>query len=90
MQIRNNEEYKAITIEKLGLSTRTFNCLKRVGINTLYLIVDNYNALPIIRNMGAKSLTEIDELLYKMEIILAHAVQCLLFMRMDTLQWASK
>ena len=65
MQITINEEYKAIPIAELGLSTRTFNCLMRAGFNTLYLLVENYKALPTIHNMGAKSLTEIDELLNK-------------------------
>ena len=65
MQITINEEYRAIPIAELGLSTRTFNCLMRAGFNTLYLLVENYKALPTIHNMGAKSLTEIDELLNK-------------------------
>lgn len=63
MQIKNNEDYMAISIDELGLSTRTFNCLMRAGLNTLYLLVDNYETLPKLRNMGAKSITEIDELL---------------------------
>ena len=65
MQIAINEEYKAISIAELGLSTRTFNCLMRAGFNTLYLLVENYKALPTIHNMGAKSLAEIDELLHR-------------------------
>lgn len=63
MQLKNYEDYMAISIAELGLSTRTFNCLMRAGLNTLYLLVDKYETLPKIRNMGAKSLTEIDELL---------------------------
>ena len=52
-------------IADLGLTTRTSNCLKRSDINTLYLLIENYKTLSSIRNMGMKSLTEIDELLYK-------------------------
>lgn len=63
MQITINEEYKVIPIAELGLSQRTFNCLMRAGINTLYLLVEKYEVLPTIRHMGAKSLAEIDELL---------------------------
>lgn len=63
MIIDNREEYKEINISELGFSTRTFNCLMRAGLNTLYLLVDNYETLPKLRNMGAKSITEIDELL---------------------------
>lgn len=67
MQIKNNEDYMAISIDELGLSTRTFNCLMRAGLNTLYLLVDNYEALPKLRNIGAKSITEIDELLARID-----------------------
>lgn len=72
--LENREEYKEFNISELGFSTRTFNCLMRAGFNTLYLLVENYEALPNIRNMGAKSLTEIDELLYKIsqEGVAAH------------------
>lgn len=65
MKITNNEEYKAISIAELKLSTRTFNCLMRAGFHTLYLLIENYESLSSIRNMGAKSFTEIDELLDK-------------------------
>ena len=64
MQITNREEYKEVAISTLGLSTRTFNCLKRAGYSTLYLLIENYNNLSYIRNMGAKSLSEIDDLLW--------------------------
>ena len=65
MKITNNEEYKAISIAELKLSTRTFNCLMRAGFHTLYLLIENYESLSSIRNMGAKSFTEIDEMLDK-------------------------
>lgn len=65
IQIRNKEEYKTITIAGLGLSKRTFNCLMRGDIKTLYQLVENYKTLQEIRSMGEKSIAEIDELLYK-------------------------
>ena len=64
MQIINRDEYKEVAISTLGLSTRTFNCLMRAGYSTLYLLIENYNNLSHIRNMGAKSLSEIDDLLW--------------------------
>ena len=64
MKIENREEYKNIWISALGLSTRTFNCLMRAGYSTLYLLIDKYDNLPDIRNMGAKSLSEIDDLFW--------------------------
>lgn len=66
MQITNRDEYKEVAISTLGLSTRTFNCLMRANCSTLYLLIENYKTLPYIRNMGAKSLSEIDDLLWNM------------------------
>lgn len=60
MQVKNKEEYKEISTSSLGFSTRTFNCLMRAGYNTLYLIIENYDTLGSLRNMGTKSLCEID------------------------------
>lgn len=64
MHIINRNEYKKVATSSLGLSTRTFNCLMRADYNTLYLLIENYDSLPNIRNMGAKSLCEIDDLLW--------------------------
>lgn len=52
--------YKA-EIEKLDLSVRGYNCLKRIGINTIEQLVDaiNNDKLTIIRNLGVKSIGEI-------------------------------
>ena len=53
---------KAIPIEKLGLSVRSFNCLKRVGLHTLQdLIGKTEEELLQIRNLGSKSAIEIVE-----------------------------
>ena len=48
------------SIEELDLSVRPYNCLKRIGINTVSDLI-NYTELEImrIRNLGKKSLDEI-------------------------------
>lgn len=52
-----------VTIEDLDLSVRSFNCLKRAGINTLSdlfrKIDDGISACMRIRNLGRKSLGEV-------------------------------
>lgn len=60
MKIANKEEYKQITITELGLSVRAYNCLHRAGYETLYLVIENYDKLPSLRNMGERTLNEID------------------------------
>lgn len=50
------------SIDALDLSCRTYNCCKRAGINTLGdLSMKTYNDMLKIRNMGRKSLQEIEE-----------------------------
>ncbi|MBU3131029.1 hypothetical protein KPL40_01075 [Clostridium gasigenes] len=56
-----------LTIEKLNLSVRTYNCLKTANINTfsdLVFTTDKY--LSNIKNMGVKSLEEINEVIDKL------------------------
>ena len=67
MYIKNREEYCKIPISALNFSTRTFNCLKRANISTLYLLIENIENLEEIRNMGSKSIAEIEELLHVIE-----------------------
>lgn len=50
----------SIPIEELDLSVRSFNCLKRAGIQNITQITDlTRNELEKIRNLGKKSLKEI-------------------------------
>ena len=50
----------AITIEELNLSVRSYNCLKREGINTVGDLVQKTEAeLLDIRNFGQKSIDEV-------------------------------
>ena len=53
---------KNMPIEEMDLSIRTFNCLKRAGINTVgELILLNVEELETVRNLGRKSREEIME-----------------------------
>ena len=49
-----------LTIEELDLSVRSFNCLKRAGINTVHdLIGKTEEDMMKVRNLGRKSLEEV-------------------------------
>ena len=49
-----------LTIEELDLSVRSFNCLKRAGINTVEdLISKTEDEMMKVRNLGRKSLEEV-------------------------------
>ena len=50
----------AITIEELNLSVRSYNCLKREGINSVGdVILKSESELMDIRNFGQKSIDEV-------------------------------
>ena len=49
-----------MTIEELDFSVRSFNCLKRAGINTVEdLINKSEEDMMKVRNLGRKSLEEV-------------------------------
>ena len=49
-----------MTIEELDLSVRSFNCLKRAGINTVEDLVNKSESeMMKVRNLGRKSLEEV-------------------------------
>ncbi|MNF12705.1 DNA-directed RNA polymerase subunit alpha [compost metagenome] len=51
-----------MTIEELDLSVRSYNCLKRAGINTVQeLITKSEEDMMKVRNLGRKSLEEVQE-----------------------------
>ena len=57
-----NQKEKALemTIEELELSVRSFNCLKRAGINTVDdLINKSPEDMMKVRNLGKKSFDEV-------------------------------
>jgi DNA-directed RNA polymerase subunit alpha len=49
-----------MSIEELELSVRSFNCLKRAGINTVEELIDKTpEDMMKVRNLGRKSLEEV-------------------------------
>ena len=61
-----------MTIDELDLSVRSFNCLKRANINTVEdLISKTGEDMMKVRNMGKKSLDEVQKKLEMMGLSLA-------------------
>ena len=61
---KSKEKLLDMTIEELDLSVRSFNCLKRAGINTVGDIINKSEEdMMKVRNLGRKSL---DEVVWKM------------------------
>jgi len=59
---QGKEKVLEMTIEELDLSVRSFNCLKRAGINTVEdLINKSEDDMMKVRNLGRKSLEEVVE-----------------------------
>ena len=66
IMVENDEKGKEkaleMTIEELDLSVRSFNCLKRAGINTVGDLVNKSEEdMMKVRNLGRKSLEEVIE-----------------------------
>jgi DNA-directed RNA polymerase subunit alpha len=62
----------AITIEELDLSVRSFNCLKRANINTVAdLVSKTQDEMIKVRNLGRKSLEEVEHKLNQLGLHLA-------------------
>jgi DNA-directed RNA polymerase subunit alpha len=63
MAIKKDDEKEKVldlTIDELDLSVRSFNCLKRAGINTVEdLINKTEEEMMKVRNLGRKSLEEV-------------------------------
>lgn len=56
-----------VTIDELELSVRSYNCLKRAGINTVRdLTSKSEDDMMKVRNLGRKSLDEVIEKLSSM------------------------
>lgn len=57
---KGKEKVLEMTIEELDLSVRSFNCLKRAGINTVEDLTNkSENDMMKVRNLGRKSLEEV-------------------------------
>ncbi|USS92987.1 DNA-directed RNA polymerase subunit alpha [Fructilactobacillus ixorae] len=58
----HKEKMLEMSIEELDLSVRSYNCLKRAGINTVQELTDKSMAdMMKVRNLGRKSLEEIEQ-----------------------------
>jgi DNA-directed RNA polymerase subunit alpha len=56
----HKEKMLEMTIEELDFSVRSYNCLKRAGINTVQELTDRSEAdMMKVRNLGRKSLEEV-------------------------------
>ena len=61
-----------MTIEELDLSVRSFNCLKRANINTVAdLVSKTQDEMIKVRNLGRKSLEEVEHKLAQLGLSLA-------------------
>ena len=72
-KVPNSPDTKlSMTIDELDLSVRSFNCLKRANINTVAdLISKTGEEMMKVRNMGKKSLDEVQKKLEMMGLSLA-------------------
>lgn len=67
--LRISPEQYNIPVEKLELSSRTLNCLKRAGLDKVgQMLSMKPSELLQIRNFGEKSLTELNERLTEMDL----------------------
>ncbi|CAC9925126.1 DNA-directed RNA polymerase, alpha subunit [Aedoeadaptatus coxii] len=65
------EKVLEMTVEELDLSVRSFNCLKRAGINTVDELTDKTeDEMMKVRNLGKKSLEEVQEKLAELGLSL--------------------
>ena len=65
------EKVLEMTIEELDLSVRAYNCLKRAGINTVAELVQrNQEDMMKVRNLGKKSLEEVEQKLIALGLAL--------------------
>ncbi|MHB1505729.1 MAG: DNA-directed RNA polymerase subunit alpha [Sulfobacillus sp.] len=61
------DRIREMPVEELDLSVRSYNCLKRAGINSVYeLVQKDEEEIKKVRNLGTKSLDEVREKLEQM------------------------
>jgi len=73
VEAKANEKEKVLemTIEELDLSVRSYNCLKRAGINTVEDLSNKTEEdMMKVRNLGRKSLEEVINKLYGLGLAL--------------------
>jgi len=65
------EKVLEMTIEELDLSVRSYNCLKRAGINTVQELTERtMDDMMKVRNLGKKSLEEVQNKLRELDLSL--------------------
>ena len=70
MALRISPDHYNVPVERLELSSRTLNCLKRAGINKVGEVLEMKSSeLLEIRNFGEKSLNELYERLREMDLL---------------------
>lgn len=68
------EKILEMTIEELDLSVRSYNCLKRAGINSVdELVQRNEEEMMKVRNLGRKSLEEVQQKLEALGLALRNS-----------------
>lgn len=66
---KTKEKVLEMTIEELDLSVRSFNCLKRAGIDTVEDLINRTEEDMIkVRNLGRKSLEEVIQKLHSLQL----------------------
>lgn len=71
----DKEKVLEMTVEELDLSVRSYNCLKRAGINTVEELIQRTEAeMMKVRNLGKKSLTEVKVKLAELDLSLKEEV----------------
>lgn len=61
-EINEDDQLLSLTVEELDLSLRSFNCLKRAGLNTVGEILEmTRDELSKIKNFGKKSFDEVEQ-----------------------------
>ncbi|HZW83451.1 MAG TPA: DNA-directed RNA polymerase subunit alpha [Candidatus Deferrimicrobium sp.] len=73
IMVEKEEEAKdkilEMTIEELDLSVRSYNCLKRAGINSVEELIQKTEEDMIkVRNLGRKSLEEVEQKLHELSL----------------------
>ncbi|MDD3422624.1 MAG: DNA-directed RNA polymerase subunit alpha C-terminal domain-containing protein, partial [Bacilli bacterium] len=62
--VEEKDKFENMPIEELELSVRSYNCLKRAGIQTvLELTQKTEDEMMKVRNLGKKSLKEVKDVL---------------------------
>ncbi len=66
-QVEDGQKPNTMMIEDLDLSVRSYNCLKRAGIQTVdELTQKTEDEMMHVKNLGKKSLKEVKEKMYQL------------------------